>query len=92
MRTLGPRKRGISTEPHSEDENLDPNGRPKKQRKLRKSDLVAPEMLAMQEMMEKSEKRRELFEGKIVEALEESTKAYERAQDRFINVLQDKLN
>jgi hypothetical protein len=43
-------------------------------------------------MMEKSEKCCELFEGKIVEALENSTKAYERAQDRFINVLQDKLN
>jgi hypothetical protein len=82
----------ITTEPNSEDENLDPNDRPKKQRRLRKSDFVAPEMLVMQEMMEKSEKRRELFEGKIVLALEESTKVYERVQDRFINVLQDKLN
>ena len=82
----------ITTEPNSEDENLDPNDRPKKQCRLRRSDFVAPKMLVMQEMMEKGEKRCELFEGKIVLALEESTKVYERVQDRFINVLQDKLN
>jgi hypothetical protein len=92
MRTLGHCKRAITTEPNSEDENLDPNDCLKKQCRLRKSDLVVPEMLVMQEMMEKSEKRCELFEGKIVLALEESTKVYERVQDRFINVLQDKLN
>jgi hypothetical protein len=45
----------------------------------------------MQEMMEKSEKRHELFEGKIVLAIEESTKVYESVQDRFINVFQDNV-
>jgi hypothetical protein len=93
MHTLGRQKRAVTTEPNSsEDENLDPNGRPKRQRMLRKPAPIPSDMHVLQAMMEKSEKCRELFEGKIVLALEESTKVYERTQDRFLSVLQDKLN
>ena len=46
MHTLGHHKRA-STEPNSEDENLDQNDCPKKQHRLCKSDLVTLEMLVM---------------------------------------------
>jgi hypothetical protein len=90
MHTLGHRKCNSSIEPNSdvENDNLNPNNcHLKRQKKASMSG-----MCEMQEMMKESESQRGKFEGKIVEALQESTRVYETAQKNFLDVLKDKLN
>jgi hypothetical protein len=83
-----------SSEPSSgDDENINSTSRPQKCCKTGK-DTKAPtsNMEEMKEMMKAGEKRCAIFEGKIVQALEDSTKVYKKTQDKFINVLMEKLN
>jgi hypothetical protein len=88
MCTLGCRKRDISTEPNSDAENVDPaDSHCLKHHKKGDSD-----MHEFREMVQESECQREKFEGKIIRALQESTKVYETMQKNLLNVLNYKLN
>jgi hypothetical protein len=77
----------------SDIENDKPSAPPRKRRRTGgASSSGSSDMKEMREMMKASEERRAVFEGKIVKALEDSTGVYEKTQDKFINVLMDKLN
>jgi len=49
-------------------------------------------MREMKDLMKANQERRGDFERQVVKALEDSTQVYERTQDKFVNVLMDKLN
>jgi hypothetical protein len=88
---LGRCRHKVSTEPNSEDENVDPSDHCPKQRRIVGSSS-AKEMQEMQEFMQKNEEHRSKFEGMVVKALEDSMKVYERTQEKFVNILMEKLN
>jgi hypothetical protein len=81
----------------SDDENSNPNASPRKRRKTGKnaaasSNTDASDMKELMAVLKANEERRAKFEGKIVQALEDSTAVYSKAQEKFIGVLMDKLN
>ena len=49
-------------------------------------------MSEMKDLMKANEERQGDFERQVVKALEDSTQVYERTQEKFLNVLMDKLN
>jgi hypothetical protein len=95
MHTIGRWHCHSSSEPTSDgdDENVGPMSRLQKHRKTGKdTESSTLNFEEMKEIMRMGEKHCAAFEGKIVQALEDSTKVYEKTQDKFINVLMDKLN
>jgi hypothetical protein len=97
MCTIGSRTRtrtpSTDNDSDSDIENTKPSTPPRKRRKTGgASGSGSLDMKEMKEMMRAGEERRGVFEGKIVKALEDSTEVYEKTQNKFINVLMDKLN
>ena len=81
----------------SDEENIDPRsiaGSSKwhKTKHEKAKGQSTSEMRKIHEMLTANEEQWGLFEGRIVKALEDSTAVYERTQEKFINVLTDKLN
>jgi hypothetical protein len=92
MRTVGRRTRSSSPDSNSDsnDENVEPRAPPRKRRKV--SGQGSADMREMKDLMKANQERRGDFERQVVKALEDSTQVYERTQDKFVNVLMDKLN
>jgi hypothetical protein len=104
LNNLGPRTKApdIDTDTEtdtnsSDEENVNPRSIPgssKRRKTMHKKakNQSTSEMHKVHELLIANEERRELFEGQIVKAVEDSTAVYERTQEKFINVLMDKLN
>jgi hypothetical protein len=85
------------TDTNSSDENIDPRSIPgsskcRKTMHEKAKGQSTSEMHKVHELLIANEERRGLFEGRMVKAVEDSTAVYERTQEKFINVLMDKLN
>jgi hypothetical protein len=104
LNSLGPRTKAphidIDTDTETDsfnEENIDPHsiaGSSKCRKTMHKKakDQSTSEMHKVHELLTANEERQGLFEGRIVKALEDSTAVYEQTQEKFINVLMDKLN
>ncbi|GLB35541.1 hypothetical protein LshimejAT787_0211060 [Lyophyllum shimeji] len=86
VRTMG-LKREPSTEPDSDQENVEPKSH-KRSRKSTKSDSLA-ELREMREILANSETQQQNFQKDIISAINETTRVYKESQDNLINVLKN---
>ena len=88
MKTRTSRKRNISTEPNSDAENENPNQNPQPRALKRHKAFGRPGADNISSdfsvMYKKTDERHAEFEEKIVEAMAESTRAYERTSDKLL--------
>jgi len=76
----------------SDSNNKNDEPRPPHHKHCKVSGHGSVDMKEMKDLVMANEERQGEFEGKIVKGLEDSTRVYERTQDKFLNVLMDKLN